>query len=126
MRIETAHRLLDEKYEEAKRLRYVKNKVAWAVYEVWREADAQKCETGNPETFEGMPDIHRGLTLDSFIGKNVKVVFTDGTWCDGILGYSEKTELESGHKKGHYFLRRPTGDIIFRKSHVAKIKRKID
>lgn len=121
MRIETAHKLLDEKYEEAKRLRYVRDKVAWAAYQVWREADVFN---NVKETPDEMPDIHRSKELDAYIGAKVTVFFTDGTTCDGVFGYSDKLNLELGHRKGFYFLRRTDGDVIFRKSLVKKIERK--
>lgn len=41
MRIETAEKKLREEYERAKKLEYVRNPVAWALYQVWKKADAE-------------------------------------------------------------------------------------
>lgn len=41
MRIETAIKKLMENYERAKTIREVNDKVAWALYQTWREADEQ-------------------------------------------------------------------------------------
>lgn len=39
MKIETAHKKLDFYYEKALRSPYVHDKVAWALFQAWREAD---------------------------------------------------------------------------------------
>ena len=39
MSIEKAIELLREYYERAQKYDYVKNKVAWALYQTWRRAD---------------------------------------------------------------------------------------
>lgn len=39
MRIDTAHKKLDFYYERALRYQFVHNKVAWALYQAWKEAD---------------------------------------------------------------------------------------
>lgn len=41
MRIDTAIRLLKKYYEQAIHNDYIKNKVAWALYQTWKEADNQ-------------------------------------------------------------------------------------
>lgn len=41
MRIETAEKMLKEEYERAKKLEYVRDPVAWALYQVWKKADAE-------------------------------------------------------------------------------------
>lgn len=41
MTLEQAIELLREKYERAKNLKYVINPLAWALYQVWKEADNQ-------------------------------------------------------------------------------------
>ena len=42
MTIEQAIELLRQKYDEAKNLKYVINPLAWALYQVWKEADNGK------------------------------------------------------------------------------------
>ena len=42
MTLEEAKELLDEEYERAKRLEYVKNPLAYALHQVWKEADIKK------------------------------------------------------------------------------------
>lgn len=42
MRIETAEKMLREEYERAKKLEFVRNPVAWALYQVWKKADAEQ------------------------------------------------------------------------------------
>ena len=39
MRIETAEKKLREEYERAKKMEYVRDPVAWALYQVWKMAD---------------------------------------------------------------------------------------
>lgn len=39
MKIETAIKNLEEKYETARKLEYVRDPVAWALYQVWKMAD---------------------------------------------------------------------------------------
>lgn len=41
MRIETAEKKLREEYERAKKLKFIRDPVAWALYQVWKEADAE-------------------------------------------------------------------------------------
>lgn len=43
MTLEQAKKLLDEEYERAKRLEYVKNPLAYALYQVWKKADKKRC-----------------------------------------------------------------------------------
>lgn len=40
--LEEAKKLLDEEYERAKRLEYVKNPLAFALYQVWKKTDGEK------------------------------------------------------------------------------------
>ena len=44
MKIETAVKLLMKEYERAKTLEWVRNPVAWALYQVWRKADEEKLQ----------------------------------------------------------------------------------
>lgn len=39
MRIDTALKLIQEEYERAKALEFVRDPVAWALYQVWKKAD---------------------------------------------------------------------------------------
>lgn len=64
---------------------------------------------------------NRSERLDAFIGKNVDVMFSDKSFAIGVLGFCEKTDLQKGHKAGYYFIKRPQGDVIFRKSHVYRM-----
>ena len=42
MKIETAMKRVEQYYERAKGIEFVHNPVAWALYQVWREADSEK------------------------------------------------------------------------------------
>lgn len=42
MTLEEAKALLDEEYERAKRLEYVHNPLAYALYQVWKKADKKR------------------------------------------------------------------------------------
>ena len=42
MKIETAIRLLIKEYDKAKKQEHIRNPVAYALYQVWREADARE------------------------------------------------------------------------------------
>ena len=42
MTLEKAKALLEKEYERALRLGWVRNPVAYALYQVWKEADMQK------------------------------------------------------------------------------------
>lgn len=42
MRLETAIKLLTEEYEKAKGLKHIYNPIAYALYQVWKEADRRK------------------------------------------------------------------------------------
>lgn len=46
MTIEKAKQLLEEEFERAKRLEYVKNPLAYALYQVWKMADAERKKNG--------------------------------------------------------------------------------
>ena len=68
-----------------------------------------------------MKDIHRSARLDALIGKMVCIYFTDGSRSEGILGYSAWPDIMQGLRAGCYFIRKPSGNTVFRKSHVKKI-----
>lgn len=40
--LEKAKKLLDEEYERAKNLAYVKNPLAYAIYQVWKKVDKER------------------------------------------------------------------------------------
>ena len=42
MTIEQAKKLLDEEYERALRLEYVRNPLAYALYQVWKKTDKER------------------------------------------------------------------------------------
>ena len=63
---------------------------------------------------------HRSRRLDALIGQKVSVIFSDENIAIGVLGFCEKTDLQAGHRAGYYFLKRPQGDVNFRKSHVLR------
>jgi hypothetical protein len=42
MTLKKAINLLEEEYERAKKLEWVRNPLAWALYQVWKKADAVK------------------------------------------------------------------------------------
>lgn len=46
MTLEQAKELLDEEYERAKKLEYVNNPLAYALYQVWKKADKERSENG--------------------------------------------------------------------------------
>jgi hypothetical protein len=46
MTLEKAKQLLDEEYERAKRLDYVINPLAYALYQVWKKVDKERSENG--------------------------------------------------------------------------------
>ena len=45
--LEEAKKLLDEEYERAKRLDYVRNPIAYALYQAWKKADKKKNKNDN-------------------------------------------------------------------------------
>lgn len=42
MTLEQAIELLRKEYERAKKMKYVQRPLAWALYQVWKKADAMK------------------------------------------------------------------------------------
>lgn len=46
MTIEQAKKLLEEEYERAKRLEYVINPLAYALYQVWNIVDKERIKNG--------------------------------------------------------------------------------
>ncbi len=43
MELDKAIGLLEEEYAKARKLKWVKNPLAWALYRVWKKADAEGC-----------------------------------------------------------------------------------
>lgn len=53
MTLDKAKKLLDEEYEKAKKLEFVHNPMAYALYQVWKKADRESCKfTGKMIDFE--------------------------------------------------------------------------
>lgn len=44
MTLEKVVKLLEAKYEQAQKIEYVQNPLAWALYQVWKEVDSMKYE----------------------------------------------------------------------------------
>ena len=44
MTLDKAKKLLEEEYEKAKKLEFVYNPTAYALYQVWRKADRERCK----------------------------------------------------------------------------------
>lgn len=42
MRIDTAIKLLKEEYERARKLEWVRDPVAYALYQIWKQADERR------------------------------------------------------------------------------------
>lgn len=45
MTIDKAKKLLDEEYERAKKLAFVHNPLAYAIYQVWKKADVERSKS---------------------------------------------------------------------------------
>lgn len=65
--------------------------------------------------------MNRSKILDALIGENVSVMFLDKSVVIGVLGFCKITDLQKGHKAGYYFIKRPQGYMIFRKSNVYRV-----
>lgn len=44
MTLEKAVNLLEEKYEQARKMEYVQKPLAWALFQTWKEVDSKKEE----------------------------------------------------------------------------------
>lgn len=42
MTLKKAIKLLETEYERAKKMEYVRNPLAWALFQVWKKADSEK------------------------------------------------------------------------------------
>ena len=57
MTLDKAKKLLEEEYEKAKKLEFVKNPMAYALYQVWKKADREMCKfTGKMIESEAQED----------------------------------------------------------------------
>jgi len=56
--------------------------------------------------------------LMKLVGKNVQILFRDGTWTWGKLGYVDEFSAKHDYRKPNYFY---IGDTSFRVSHVKKL-----
>ncbi len=54
-------------------------------------------------------------TLKEYIGRPVKITFTDGETAEGTLGYTEEFSEKYGYRKPNYFT---VGDYDFKVSHI--------
>ncbi|MCR5255057.1 MAG: hypothetical protein K6D96_03925 [Acetatifactor sp.] len=56
--------------------------------------------------------------LLKLVGKDVRVLFRDGTWIWGKLGYVYNFSAKYDYRKPNYFY---VGDTSFKVSHVKKV-----
>ena len=56
--------------------------------------------------------------LMNLVGKNVRVLFYDGQWVCGKLGYADEFSAKHDYRKPKYFY---VGDMSFKVSHVKKL-----
>lgn len=56
--------------------------------------------------------------LMKFVGKNVRVLFWDGIWAWGKLGYADEFSAKHDFRKPKYFY---IGNVSFLVSHVKKL-----
>ena len=56
--------------------------------------------------------------LMKLVGKNVRVLFRDGDWVWGTLGYADEFSAKHYFRKVNYFY---VGNISFKVSHVKKL-----
>ncbi len=70
-----------------------------------------------------MKYTHRSEKLDAFLGQNVKVKFYDGSWVEGVLGFTEKFEPPRYLMPNRYNVLQNNGVYYsFLKSHVKSIE----
>ena len=61
--------------------------------------------------------------LDSLLGKQVRIEFTDGDVRVGTLRWNERMQTPTMLQPQHYFLVPYSGNIVtFRKKHVKKVE----
>lgn len=56
--------------------------------------------------------------LMKLVGKNVRVLFYDGQWVWGKLGYADEFSAKHDFRKARYFY---VGDMSFKVSYVKKL-----
>ena len=56
--------------------------------------------------------------LLKYVGKDVRVLFKDGTWVWGKLGYADEFSAKHNYRKINHFY---VGDTTFLVSHVKKL-----
>lgn len=56
--------------------------------------------------------------LMTFVGKNVRVLFFDGEWAWGKLGYVDEFSAKHDYRRPKYFY---IGNTSFKVSHVKKL-----
>jgi len=56
--------------------------------------------------------------LMELVGKNVRVLFYDGQWVWGKLGYADEFSAKHDYRKAKYFY---VCDMSFKVSHVKKL-----
>lgn len=57
--------------------------------------------------------------LESIIGRKVKVIFFDGSECEGILEYTPEFSAKYDYRKPNYF---NVGNYAFKVSHIRSLK----
>ena len=58
--------------------------------------------------------------LLKLVGKDVRILFRNGKWIWGELGYAYEFSAKYGYRKPNYFY---IGDTSFKVSHVKKVGR---
>ena len=61
--------------------------------------------------------------LMKLVGKNVRVLFYDGQWVWGTLGYADEFSAKHDFRKAKYFY---VGNMSFKVSHVKKLEESED
>jgi hypothetical protein len=56
--------------------------------------------------------------LMTFVGKNVRILFFDGDWVWGKLGYVDEFSVKHDFRRPKYFY---VGNMSFKVSHVKKL-----
>ena len=60
----------------------------------------------------------KNAELMKLVGKNVRILFRDGEWVWGKLGYADEFSVKHNFHKANYFY---IGDTSFKVSHVKKV-----
>lgn len=70
------------------------------------------------ELERGWGERMKHAELMKFVGKNVRVLFCDGKWALGKLGYADEFSAKHDYRKINHFY---VGDMTFLVSHVKKL-----